>query len=174
MVSGTRSASSRRTLFAVSLAALLCAASGIKAQPMQDPAPAQAKPEPPDALKLSGDHFILLYSVKPDKTADFESAWATIKEKLAKSEKADVKELAETIKILKVNAVASAGAPPPTSVVYLFDLNPPSKTMSYDPVKIIFSSGAFPDRPEADAVFKKLSESIIGGINLWPLTKVGG
>ena len=111
MVSGTWSALSRRTLFAVGVAALLCAASGIKAQPLQDPAPAQAKPDP---LKLSGDHFILLYTIKPDKTADFESVWTTIKEKLAKNEKADLKELAESIKIYKVNAVDAAA---PTIII---------------------------------------------------------
>ena len=175
MVSGTWSALSRRTLFAVGVAALLCAASGIKAQPLQDPAPAQAKPDAkPDPLKLSGDHFILLYTIKPDKTADFESVWTTIKEKLAKNEKADLKELAESIKIYKVNAVVAAGAPPPTQVLYLFELNPPSKTLSYDPVKLIYESGSFPDRPEADALYKKLGESLAGGINLWPLSKVGG
>ena len=147
--------------------------STVQAQAPAAPAPA-AQAAPPTKRVFSGDGAMILNFIKPDKTADFESVWTTIKEKLAKNEKADLKELAESIKIYKVNAVAAAGAPPPTQVLYLFELNPPSKTLSYDPVKLIYESGSFPDRPEADALYKKLGESLAGGINLWPLSKVGG
>lgn len=169
MVSGHRSASSRRTLLALGLAALLCAASGIKAQPLQD---AAAAPAAPDPMKLTGDHFMLVYTVKPDKTADFEGVWTAIKEKLGKSEKADLKELGESLSIFKVNSPVAAGAPAP--VIYIFDLKPPSKTQSYDAVKILYYSTAFPDRPEADALYKKLGESLATpSVNLWPLAKIG-
>ena len=159
MVAGSLSASTRRVCLVLGVAALLGATSSLRAQPPQDA---------PDPLKLTGDYVMLLDQVKPDKTAEFESAWTTIKDKLSKSDKADWKELGDSIKIFKLNTTPAAGAP----VVYLFQLNPPSKTLSYEPVKILYSSGLF-ERAEADAIYKKISDGF-AGITPWPLTKVVG
>jgi len=56
--------------------------------------------------------------------------------------------------------------------VYLFQLNPPSKTQSYDPTQLVYYSGEFPDRPEADAIFNKIKDAYVN-IAPWPLVKVG-
>src|SRR5262245_56060464 len=88
-------------------------------------APAAAAAEKPDPLKFATQEVVLVYNqVKPDKTTDFESSWATIKAGLIKSEKPELKELGESIKIFKVDA------PPGPTVNYFFTLMPPSKTQS--------------------------------------------
>src|SRR5262249_46650142 len=157
MAWGFRSASSRRTLIGMGLAALLCAATANSAyaQDAQQPA---AAPSGPDPFKFSADNLIMVWTVKADKAADFEGAWTAIKDKLMKSEKPELKELGSSINILKVDAPPAAGAP----AIYLFHLNPPSKTQSYEPTKILYYSGAFPDRPEADAIYAKLKDAIQG------------
>lgn len=122
-----------------------------------------------DPLKFTHE-FVLLYNqVKADKASDFESSWATIKAGLIKSEKPELKELGESLKIFKVDAPAGA------TVNYIFNLNPPSKTQSYDPTKILFESGAF-SREEADVIYAKLKEaySPTSPISTIPLVKVGG
>jgi hypothetical protein len=170
MAWGFRSAISRRTVKTVALACVLCATSAKYAY-AQDAAPAAAPPAQakPDPFKFSADNLIMVWTVKPEKTADFESAWTAIKDKLTKSEKPDLKELGTSINILKVDVPPTAGAP----VVYLFHLNPPSKTLTYEPTFILYSSGAFPERPEADAIYNKLKDAI-QGMNPWPLKKIGG
>jgi hypothetical protein len=128
--------------------------------------PAAAAPDP---LKFTHE-FVLLYNqVKADKASDFESSWATIKAGLIKSEKPELKELGESIKIFKVDAPAGA------TVSYIFNLNPPSKTQSYDPTKILFESGAF-SREEADVIYAKLKDAYAATspISTIPLVKVGG
>ena len=122
-----------------------------------------------DPLKFTHE-FVLLYNqVKADKASDFESSWATIKAGLIKSEKPELKELGESLKIFKVDAPAGA------TVNYIFNLNPPSKTQSYDPTKILFESGAF-SREEADVIYAKLKDAYAptSPISTIPLVKVGG
>ncbi len=139
-------------------------ARGPTATPQNPPAAAAA----PDPLKFTHE-FVLVYNqVKPDKTTDFEASWATIKAGLVKSEKPELKELGESIKIFKVDA------PPGATVNYFFSLTPPSKTQSYDPTKILFESGAF-SRDEADVIYGKLKDCYTAqGISTIPLVKVGG
>ena len=160
MVSGNRLASSRRTLVALGVAALLCAASGIKAQPPQD----AAKPDP---FKFTNDFTLLVNSIKSAKAADFESAWSDIKAKLSKSDKPGLKEMGDGLNIYKLGTPPQPGA----DVIYIFHLQPPSKTQSYDPVQILFFSGAF-ERAEADAIYAKIKDAY-SAINPWPLVKIG-
>lgn len=179
MFSGFRSAASRRTLIAFGVAASLCAASTLKAHPAQDPAaPAAAAPaqDKPDPAKFTTDRAIILYQVKPDKTADFEAAWAAIKAKLSASDKPGHKDVATSLNVYKIGAAAGAAAPAAGSpVIYLVDVTPTVKTQSYDFVQLIFYSTAFPDRPEADAVYKKITESVATpSVTIWPITKIGG
>jgi hypothetical protein len=105
---------------ALGLVALLCAASGIKAQPLQ-----QAAAPAADALLLSGDHFIVVFTIKPDKAADFEAAW-TDQGKAGRSDKADIRNWAR-YQDPQGQCRDSGGAPPPSQILYLFDLNPPSR-----------------------------------------------
>ena len=163
MFLGSWSASSRRTFIAVGVAVMLSAASGLKAQQAAAPA------APPDPLKLTGEFVVLVNQVKAEKAADFESAWATIKDKLTKSDNPELKAQGEGMKIYKVDLPAATT--PGAAVVYLFLLNPPSKTQSYDPTQILFFSKAF-ERAEADAIYAKIKDAYMS-INPWPLAKVG-
>jgi len=156
-----------RTFVVVMCAVIAGGAVGLAARqatPQNPPAAAAA----PDPLKFTHE-FVLVYNqVKPDKTTDFEASWATIKAGLVKSEKPELKELGESIKIFKVDA------PPGATVNYFFSLTPPSKTLSYDPTKILFESGAF-SRDEADVIYGKLKDCYTAqGISTIPLVKVGG
>lgn len=138
----------------IGILAVLCAASSVRAQ-----APAD------DPFKLTGDSGLLVFQVKPDKEADFESAWTAIKAKLTKTDKADWKELGEAIKVFKV-----AAAPAPNTL-YVFQVMPPPK-MSFEPKGILYDSGLF-ERAEADALYAKIGGGFAGLIK-WPLSKVIG
>ncbi len=172
MLLGFWPARSRRSVVAVGVAALLVAASNVYAQDAQA---ASAQAAPADPLKLTGDYVILINQVKPDKTADFESAWTAIKAKLSGSTNPDLKQLGDSLNIYKVNTPPQAGSP----ALYLFILNPPSKTQSYDPVKILYYAKPDPsadatlfERADADALYAKIKGSLVT-INPWPLAKVG-
>ena len=68
-------------------------------------------------------------------------------------------------------------APPAPVVVYVVDLKPPSKLLSYDFTKLLYyeETKSLFERPEADAIYKKLSEACpTGSINLLSLVKAGG
>ena len=133
------------------------------AQPLQD----AAAPKPPDPFKFSAEHVLLINQIKPEKAADFESAWAAIKDKLSKSAKPDLKEMGDGLKIFKLATPGAAGSP----VLYIFEMSPPSKTQSYDPTQILFFSTAF-ERAEADAIYAKIKDAY-ASITPWPLVKVG-
>jgi hypothetical protein len=171
MRSGSLSVSTRRAFFVMVMVALLCGASGMRAQQAAAAAPA-AQAAQDDPFKFSTENELILFQVKPEKTADFESAWGAIKDKLSKSDKADWKELGDSLKIYKVAAAAAAGNP----VIYVFQLNPPSKTLSYDPGKILYAPGGlWPEaaRKEADDLYNKIKDAL-AGLNFLPLSKVGG
>src|SRR5262245_61197082 len=181
-LSGTRPAASWRAFGAVGLAALLCVVIGVNAQtppppPPQTPPPAQNPPaqQPAagaqdDPLKLKGDQPVLIVNqIDGAKAADFEAAWAAIREKLAKSDKPEVKALGESLsKLYKVNL------PPDQSgglAIYVFQVDQPSSTLSYHPVKVIYETGVF-ERADADQIFAKLKDGY-KNIQAWPLAKVG-
>ncbi len=162
MFAGSLSASTRRAFVICGLATLLCASSSLRAQQ----APAD------DPFKFSSDFGQLVFQIKPEKAADFESAWTTIKDKLTKSDKAEWKELGDSIKVFKVDAGAPAAGAPPPNAVYIFYFSPPSKTLTYEPVKILYDSKLF-ERAEADSLYKKISEGF-AGLSKWPMAKVIG
>src|ERR1700680_1332215 len=180
-LAGSVSAVSRRTLIALGVAAFLCTASNVLAQgtQVQTPvAPQPAAPGPAEQFTFPNrDVVIVMNQIKQDQAANFESAWAAIKDKLSKSDKPDLKQLGDSLAIFKLDT-----PPDPTKpVVYLFYLAPPSKTLSYYPTEIIYKSGAFGDaatmtpaqRAEADAVFAKLKDCYVATVP-WPLVKIGG
>ena len=178
-------ASGWRALIGIGAAALVAVASaqGVAAQvqtpppPQQPPAPAKPQQEA-DPLKFNAETPILLMNqVLPDKTADFESAWTSIRAALGKlSDKPDVKAFSDTLqKIYKVDLGGQAAGGAPQVVLYIIQLDTPSKTHSYNPVKIIYDTlmGATAlTREEADAIYNKLKGSV-QNIQFWPLTKVG-
>jgi hypothetical protein len=168
--SGSLPGSSRRAFVALGVVAVLCAASSLKAQPA-------------DPLKFNTDNPVLIiYSLPPDKAADFEAAWAAIRAGFAKmADKPDMKAFGETLnKVYKVDLGASATPAP--AVVYVQQIDAPSKTMTYNPVKIIYEMlhnngqpGGVLTRPEADDLYAKFGlAGKTTSINPWPLVKVGG
>ncbi len=144
---GSLSAAGRRTMFTLSLAALLMAPSGAAAQAAAAaPAPAQA-----DAFNFSSsDAGLIVWTVPEAQMADFESVWGTILGKLNASTKPELKELGSTLSVLRPSTPA-----PGQPVQYFIVANPSSKTTTYDPTFLLYKADLF-TREEADALFKKL------------------
>ena len=155
--SGFLSASSRRAMIVIGTAFALCVSSsvGIRAARQQDK----------DDLKLNIDGpAILLFKIKADRTADFEALVAGILSGLGKSAKEDVKSFAAAYRPMKVETVPG---------LYIFNLAQPSKTVSYNPVTLLFYTD--PEaikREEADVLYKKW-EGAAESINIWPLKPMG-
>jgi hypothetical protein len=160
----------------LALAGMLCVTAAVSAQqePAQTPAAGgeagtaqgqatgQAAGQAPaaeqqDGFKFSSDAVAILWYIKPDKTADFESAWTTIKSRLSQSDKPDLKAIGDTLKLWKVDAPAGANGQP-----YITYVDPVSKTSTYNPMKLLFESGAF-TREEAQPLYDKLFSSINNG-----------
>lgn len=134
-----------------------------------------------DPLKLANSPHLIIWGVKPGKGADFEAVWSGIMAQIAKSERAEVKEFGATItNMYKLNAPGQDGAS-----MYVFQIEKPSQTQSYNPGRIIYeflyvldkASGkelGIP-RAEADELFKKIGnmQDMFASINAWPLTKIG-
>ena len=112
---------------------------------------------------------IIINQIAADKTAEFEAAWAAIREKLAKSDKPELKTFGDSLG--KMYRVA---VPPDQSggmAIYVFQVDQPSSTQSYHPVEILFKSGLF-ERADADMIFAKLKDAY-KNIQAWPLAKIG-
>ena len=180
-LSGSRPAAGWAVV-AVGLAALF--ATEVRAQqtppppPTQTPPPAQTppaqppaqKPEEADPLKLKGDLPVLIVNqIDAAKTAEFEAAWAAIREKLSKSQKPELKAFADSLgKMYRVSLPPEQASP---VAIYVFLVEQPSPAQSYHPVKVLYESGEF-ERADADMIFAKLKDAY-KNINAWPLTKIG-
>ncbi len=165
---GSLPALSRRAVLASGLAvsAVFCAASGLAAQtPQQTPAAAAPAPAQESQLSAKSSPAIFLNVVKPDKTADFEAAMAKIKEALGKTDKPELKKLADGWSVYKVGETTQPGS---QGVIYLWVLSPADVGSAYDPGKIIYD--VFP-RAEADEIFNKLKDSY-AQLQRWTLEKV--
>jgi len=149
----------------------------------QDPAPAQQQQPAQDPLKFAHDgSLLLMWQIKPDRVADFESAWSSIRAALSKNASADLQAFAQSFTVSRVMTGATGPA------IYVFQCNPASKTYSYNPVALLFETlkapapdpavvGAPPAVPgtftyeEATAIYKKL-EGAYDNITPWPLQKM--
>jgi hypothetical protein len=177
-LSGSRPAAGWAVV-AIGLAALFATEVGAQTPPppppTQPPAqtpPAQppAKPEEADPLKLKGDLPVLIVNqIDAAKTAEFEAAWAAIREKLAKSQKPELKSFADSLNKMYRVSLPDAQASP--VAIYVFLVETPSTAQSYHPVKVLYESGEF-ERADADMIFAKLKDAY-KNINAWPLTKIG-
>jgi hypothetical protein len=171
-LSSVASVAGRRMVSGLALAGMLSVTAAASAQqaPAQTPATegeagaAQGQAagqapaaEPPDGFKFSSDAVAILWYIKPDKIADFESSWTAIKARLSQSDKPDLKAIGDTIKIWKVDAPAGANGQP-----YITYVDPVVQTSTYNPMTLLFSSGAF-TREEAQPLYDKLLSSINNG-----------
>lgn len=150
----------------------------------QDPPPTQqaaAPAQPADPLKLANSPHLIIWGVKPAKTADFEAVWAALMAQFAKSDRAEVKEFGATItNMYKLNAPSTT---PDAAVIYVFQIEKPSQTQSYNPGRIIYeflyilkdNKEIGIPRAEADELFKKIGnmQDMFASINAWPLAKIG-
>ncbi len=170
------------TVGAVGLAVTLSVVSSGTLLARQDP-PAQQAAAPAqqeDTLKLTAKVPTLIVSfVKPDRAADFEAAWAMIRDVFEKTDRPEVKEFGATFtKFWKVDTGSPAA--PNAPAVYVFQLDNPSTTQTYHPLKMVYEflyyikegkEGGIP-RTQADEIFKKLND-VYMQITPWPLMKMG-
>jgi hypothetical protein len=135
-------------------------------QPAPAQQPEQPQPPQPSPFKFDTDAGGIIWAIKAEGAADFESVWTVIKQRLIASEKPDLKALGDSLKIYK-----AAVPPGPDGVTYVFVADPASKTLSYEVSPfLLFQSGLF-ERAEADELFKKLQGAIVR-INPLPLNIV--
>ena len=120
------------------------------------PAPAQAATPVSNARLFAADAGMVLNFIKPDKTADFESVMARLKEAMQKSEKPERKQQAAGWKVFK--SADPAGA----NVLYVFIIDPSVKGADYQVSNII--AEAFPT--EANELLKKYAEAYAQGMNI--------
>lgn len=179
-----------RALSRVWLAGLalgLSAASGgtLLARQAAQQAPQQQQPPAAtqqDNLLLPNSPHLIIWGVKPSKAADFEALWKGLQAQFAKSERPEVKEFAATI--TNMYKLTAASTSPDAPVIFVFQVEKPSPTQSYNPGRIIYEflyklvdgkETGIP-RAEADELFKKIGTSLtdmFASINTWPLAKIG-
>lgn len=125
-------------------------------------APAFAQDAAPAApvLALDGDAATITVLIKPDKTAEFESVLAKLKEALTKSEKAERKQQAAGWTVFKTST------PVQGNTAYIMVINPVVKGQEYDITRLI--AEVFPT--EVQEVFAKYKDSFAGR-GITPLTK---
>jgi hypothetical protein len=161
----SRWAQGRRTpllcaLFAAGLmAAPLSSAYAQAAAPAAPAAPAAqapaAQPAPPPGITFDADAGVLIMYIKPDKTADFETAMAKLHDALAKSEKPERKQQAAGWKLYKASEPGPNGA-----VTYVNVMSPVLKGADYTMTKILYET--FPT--ESQQIFPLLRDSFAGGM----------
>jgi hypothetical protein len=151
------------------------------AAPAQPPAPAQqpaapAKPPaaPPGGAQPAGLSFtaeagLALFTVKAEGAADFEAFFAKVKDALEKSAKPEYKEIAAGWKIYKITDALQTG-----QVLYASIMDPATKGVDYDPVKILSEVSS----ADVTALYPKFKDALISvnRLNLQPLMvmKTGG
>ena len=124
-------------------------------------APAYA--QTPNARVFNGGAGLILYTIKGDKTADFEMVMNKTKEALGKSDKPGRKEQAAHWNLFKSDAAAANG-----NVTYVMVISPAVKDADYNVINVL--NEVFP--AEIQALFKAYTESFASGlipINLLPV-----
>ena len=117
----------------------------------------------PNARVFNGGAGLILYTIKPGSTADFEMVLNKTKEALMKSEKPERKQQAATWRVYKSDTPAQNG-----NVTYVMIIDPAVKEADYNIVNIL--NEAFP--AEIQALFKAYTEAFASGlipINLLPV-----
>jgi len=152
----SRAAGWRRIVVAVMLTLVAVVASVGVATAQTAPA-AQAPAAVPAARVFTGEVGMMFNVIKPDKTADFESIIAKLKDALAKSDDPQHKAMAKGWRVLK-NPEPIAGG----NILYVFLIDPVVKDADYTLSKIL--AKVFP--AEVQELFKTYSGSYAGGVTL--------
>jgi hypothetical protein len=122
-----------------------------------------AEAQTPNARVFSGGAGLILYTIKPTATADFETVLNKTKEALAKSEKPERKQQAASWRVYKSDQAAANG-----NVTYVMIIDPAMKEADYNIVNIL--NEVFPG--EIQTLFKQYTEAFASGlipINLVPV-----
>jgi hypothetical protein len=122
-----------------------------------------AEAQTPNARVFSGGAGLILYTIKPTATADFETVLNKTKEALAKSEKPERKQQAASWRVYKSDQAAANG-----NVTYVMIIDPAMKEADYNIVNIL--NEVFPG--EIQTLFKQCTEAFASGlipINLVPV-----
>jgi hypothetical protein len=109
----------------------------------------------PNARVFSGGAGLILYTIKPGSTADFETVLNKTKEALTKSEKPERKQQAASWRVYKSDQAAANG-----NVTYVMIIDPALKDADYNIVNIL--NEAFP--AEIQALFKQYTEAFASGL----------
>ncbi len=152
-VFGMSPAMCRPLVMGAAVAAMVCVGAPAFAQDAAAPAA--------PVLALDGDAATITVLIKPDKTAEFESVLAKVKESLAKSEKAERKAQAAGWNVFKANTPVNG------NVAYIMFINPVVKGQEYDISRLI--AEVFP--VEVQEYFQKYKDSFAGR-GITPLTKL--
>ena len=127
------------------------------------PAPSQpAQPAQP-GLTFDGDAGLLFMQIKPDKTADFESVMAKLRDALTKTDKPERKQQATGWKIYKSTEPGPGG-----NVLYVAVINPVLKGTDYTVAKILYE--VFPT--EVQTIFPAYRDSFAAGLSRTNLSLV--
>jgi hypothetical protein len=127
------------------------------------PADAQA----PNARVFNSGSGLILYTIKADKTADFETVMNRTKEALSKSAKPERKQQGSSWRVFKSADPAAGG-----NVLYVMVIDPALKDADYNVINIL--NEVFPT--EVQALYKAYTESFASGlvpINLIPVVDFG-
>ena len=154
-LSGFASVWHRRTVVTLALVAGLAMGSNVWAQAA-----------PADDFKFSSESAGIIWTIKGDKVADFESVWAGIRTKLAASDNPELKALGESFRIYKVDVTPV----PADGQTYFFIADPASKTTTYSVVWLLYESKLY-TRAEAEVLFPKIKDAIVQ-VNAIPFKKL--
>jgi hypothetical protein len=142
---------------------LALAVFAVTAGPSSAQDPAAPAPAVPNARVFNGGAGLILYTIKPGSTADFEMVLNKTKEALMKSEKPERKQQAASWRVYKSDQTAANG-----NVTYVMIIDPSIKDADYNIVNIL--NEVFP--AEIQALFKSYTEAFASGlipINLLPV-----
>jgi hypothetical protein len=169
----SRSAQVRRTIVVGILATgvLLVSQSAFAQDPAAPAAPAgPAQPAPTQpaqpaqpGLTFDGDAGLIFMQIKPDKTADFESVMAKLRDALMKTDKPERKQQANGWKIYK-----STEPGPNGNVLYVAVIAPVLKGADYTVAKILYE--VFPT--EVQTIFPTYRDSFAAGLSRTNLSLV--
>ena len=121
----------------------------------------------PQTRTFNGGAGLILYTIKPGSTADFEMVLNKTKEALMKSEKPERKQQASAWHVYKSDTPGANG-----NVTYVMIIDPAQKDADYNIINIL--NEAFP--AEIQALFKAYTEAFASGlipINLVPVVDYG-
>lgn len=121
----------------------------------QTPA-APAAPAVPNARVFSGAAGLILYTIKADKTADFEAVMNKTKEALGKSDKPERKQQAASWRVYK----SDTPHPQNGNVTYVMIIDPAIKGADYNVINVL--NEVFPT--EIQALFKQYTEAFASGL----------